>query len=847
MTAAEVIAFDAKRAPRLLDGLPAAADEGLGPNVARLYGFLAPDPAFPWVEAQSLNGRGANPRFPESRFAHASSADGLAALAHKAEAHHAPGVYVIANRIDPAVTTREESRGHWLTAQKGASTTDGDIARRMVAFFDVDAERARGASATDEEKAHARSVAGRVLELVAESLPLASIGVGDSGNGYSVFVALDALPNTPEVENELAGALAALDLLVATDRAKVDRSVKDAKRLVPLFGTMKRKGAPGIPERPHRRTAFVCAPEVERVGLAEFSRFVDALAVRLPPEKRAEVDKARGRKVVQKAAETTATTDTPFSRANAVPTADVLGWLGLMNGDAPVCPGCRSQDSGVAIVRGGLKCSHDRCSQKGVAKGFRTNADLVAEEQRITPREAVGRLAERFGFEGFAVKQDQATPRADNDPRSPAPRYASAITLPDSWPDEEPETQFLVRSLQIAIGRPTLFNGPGGAGKSLVAQYVAACQLGGVGGLGGLIEPGPKRRVVHIDGDQGVSASRRRYRRLCATLGVGERPTLVSLLHAMSEGFNPADVTAWAALFSGHELAIIDSLSSVVSVAGLDENAASDTKKILATILAASEAERCAVILITHTGHDSDDGRGNLTQRKRPRGSSAVIQGAGAIWTFTGSTERGAPRLASLERESEQDDGGEILTRWQFVIGARRDVQTPGMQGAPGFDIVRTEDTIDGREEQRRREVTEKILATLAKQRHHTSGDGLISAAGAGNKDFARATLASLVGEGVVVKHRKAFRLASDLEAEDAQEVLTYPDCQLGVEGSEFQKTSDKTHDARARAPKKGRRGVQASSSVSARAQGARGAPGASEASEFDPDYFDPDAGEPGR
>ena len=129
-------------------------------------------------------------------------------------------------------------------------------ARRAVY---IDAERASGTSATDEELGHAVAKAADILAWLEARMPSAAIGVGHSGNGASIFVALSHLPERPELALSVKALLAGLDHRFSDVRAKVDRSVSDAKRLCPAFGTTKRKGAPGLAERTHRRTAFVCA------------------------------------------------------------------------------------------------------------------------------------------------------------------------------------------------------------------------------------------------------------------------------------------------------------------------------------------------------------------------------------------------------------------------------------------------------------------------------------------------------------------------------------------------------------------------------------------------------------
>lgn len=277
----------------------------------------------------------------------------------------------------------------------------------------MDAERASGTSATEEELGHAIAKAADILAWLVQRVPSASIGAGHSGNGASLFLALDELPEPPELALSVKALLAGLDHRFSDARAKVDRSVSDAKRLCPAFGTTKRKGGAGISERPHRRTAFVCAEHVERLDEDALTTLVQLLRDELDDEGRALMDRELG--VVARAPAATASarpaatnawqvprTTSPFALANAVPVADVVAWLGLDEGDGHVrCPGCGEADKGVAIVGNGLKCQHARCAGKGVRAGFRSVVDLVMEVRGVDAKQAVELLAARFGFAAF--------------------------------------------------------------------------------------------------------------------------------------------------------------------------------------------------------------------------------------------------------------------------------------------------------------------------------------------------------------------------------------------------------------------------------------------------------------
>lgn len=394
--------------------LEEAAAEGIGANFGRWLRFVGHIDGRP-IELQAIEVP--TNYAPKTRFAHALSAADAVRLLEEAERWGAPGVFTIVNNVDPAIATRDVP-GCWHDAKKGASTTDRDIRSRAVLFGDVDIKRARGTSATDEEVRRTADVAARMYERLAEHVGREALGYGHSGNGRSVFLALDHIPETPELELTVKGMLTALGLLFALrDVVEIDPVVSDAKRLGPAWGTTKRKGAPSIADRPHRRTAFVCAPRVRRVAFAELVDVLEKLRAELTDEQRVEVDRAMGVKATKPKPKPTepsrATGNGPYDRANDVPIEEVADWLGLVDGDGPTCPGCSAHgDSSVAFVSNGLKCSHASCARKGAPRhpGFRTPVDLVAEHRGIDSREAVQLLADRFGFEGF-----RDTPSTEDD------------------------------------------------------------------------------------------------------------------------------------------------------------------------------------------------------------------------------------------------------------------------------------------------------------------------------------------------------------------------------------------------------------------------------------------------
>lgn len=162
---------------------------------------------------------------------------------------------------------------------------NGDIVRRTRLLIDVDALKAKpDEMATEDEKAGAWQVASAIVaELEGRGWPAPV--VIDSGNGVHLVYAI-ALPCDVLSRQYLSGVLKAL-AAHHDGPAKVDVKVFDAKRITKLPGTWVRKG-PNTPERPHRLSRIIFAPErldvVSVDQLREVAGLADAPADTSTPE-----------------------------------------------------------------------------------------------------------------------------------------------------------------------------------------------------------------------------------------------------------------------------------------------------------------------------------------------------------------------------------------------------------------------------------------------------------------------------------------------------------------------------------------------------------------------------------
>jgi hypothetical protein len=267
--------------------LDRAADEGLAPNVVRQHRFLDPRQGEECLELQALGVGAEDGRGGRVLYAHARDADETVALLQQADesAVLSQGDYAMLNPLPIAVAHRDPDRapGNWHLAERGKSTTDADVPAYVTALIDVDAVRPTGTSSTDEELRAAEEVTAAIYADLTVTLGRHDfLAVGRSGNGCSILLALARLPATPETQRLLGEVFRAVKALYDTDRVKIDAHLTDPKRLGPAFGTVKRKGPPGDPLRPHRRTAVLTPREVRRLTADDLRRLRGALVARLP-------------------------------------------------------------------------------------------------------------------------------------------------------------------------------------------------------------------------------------------------------------------------------------------------------------------------------------------------------------------------------------------------------------------------------------------------------------------------------------------------------------------------------------------------------------------------------------
>lgn len=241
-----------------------------------------------------------------------------------------------------------------------------------------------------------------------------------------------------------------------------------------------------------------------------------------------------------------------------------------------------------------------------------------------------------------------AIPLAPALPMVPAvfarPRFAvlGAAAIFGPLPQLEP----LVDGIGLFPGPPTILAGHGFSMKTLAAQSLAMCVAAGRS-VWGRYETKKQRRVLHVDGEQGDRVTRERYQRLALGLGI-TCEELVDHLGVVIGNDDLVQLDAASAKetylreLDGYDVALLDSFRALTPSA--DENK-SDVRRYIDLLATVSEKTKTAILLIHHARKD-----GEGADRASLRGSSAIFDAAGAVYTFS-RKEKSAPVVVRHEKD----------------------------------------------------------------------------------------------------------------------------------------------------------------------------------------------------
>lgn len=183
-----------------------------------------------------------------------------------------------------------------------------------------------------------------------------------------------------------------------------------------------------------------------------------------------------------------------------------------------------------------------------------------------------------------------------------------------------PAIDWVCERWAIAPGAPVVMGGPAGLGKTLIAQALAlAVATPGAQWLGCPVRHG---RVVHIDHEQGLEGTMRRYQRLGIRGAEG-----LELRCPPAGGWrlsSPRGLEFFEKAAEGAALVIVDSLRA--SSPGIDEND-SNIRTLLDPLGEVAARTGAAVLVIHHARKNGDEG----DDASALRGSSGIPDAASAV------------------------------------------------------------------------------------------------------------------------------------------------------------------------------------------------------------------------
>lgn len=211
--------------------------------------------------------------------------------------------------------------------------------------------------------------------------------------------------------------------------------------------------------------------------------------------------------------------------------------------------------------------------------------------------------------------------------------------------------EWVVRSMGLCPGRPSIFVGTGYSGKSWLALEIALSVRCGRPVLGQF--DARSGRVVWLDYELGRKLTKRRIQRMCLARGLDVAEVMAGLHVACRPRITLTSDDAERALrraMNGAKLLVIDSLRR--AVVGLDENDSRITAP-LDMLARLSDETGCAVLVLHHATTKTDPRAPKQTDlRAVGRGSSAIFDCAGSYVVMDG--QPGDPVRVNHVREPQE-------------------------------------------------------------------------------------------------------------------------------------------------------------------------------------------------
>jgi hypothetical protein len=222
-----------------------------------------------------------------------------------------------------------------------------------------------------------------------------------------------------------------------------------------------------------------------------------------------------------------------------------------------------------------------------------------------------------------------------------------------------PDLEYIVAELGMVAGggAPHLVAGYGFSGKTIALQSMLL-SLAAEKPVWGA-HKAARRRVLHVDCEQGERLTVRRYQRLAAAMGIqlGDLGDTLALSVMPPLLLNNDGLSQWRDLMAGRDVMLVDSLRAASS--GMDEND-SRIRGCLDLLGRLAEETKCRGILVHHARKMTADDPGG---KYAIRGSGAIFDGSDAILLF--SAAKGEPVQVEQPRARSH---GENIDDFALVI-----------------------------------------------------------------------------------------------------------------------------------------------------------------------------------
>lgn len=256
--------------------------------------------------------------------------------------------------------------------------------------------------------------------------------------------------------------------------------------------------------------------------------------------------------------------------------------------------------------------------------------------------------------------------RESEQPEHPNPLIREQVNVSSCLSRPWPVVDYVVRDLGITSGPVSLLVGSGFSAKTLLVMRLALSVAAGIPFLDFETAQGP---VLHLDLEQGGVETGLRYKRMATALGLTAEhvPDLSFVEYPRIRLDDAGAEHVLLEALAGHRLCIIDSLRAAMRAS---ENS-SDSREHVDMLGRVSNATKCAIILIHHSGKS----------RSGVRGSSAFFDAAATV-LVANKHKDGSIQVTQTKTRTVHSEG------FRFVV---RDVgdHVPEIGRQAGLQLVR--------------------------------------------------------------------------------------------------------------------------------------------------------------